>query len=66
MNLKKINYEPRFINLRDGEQKDPKYAEINPNQAVPALQLENGTILIESMAIMEYLEEAYPEVKLLP
>lgn len=31
LNLKKIDYEARFINLRDGEEWDPKYKEINPN-----------------------------------
>lgn len=35
-------------------------------KAVPSLHLPDGTILIESMAIAEYLEEVYPEKKLLP
>lgn len=53
--------------LRDGgEQLKPDYRAINPQARVPSLVLEDGTVLIQSPAIIEYLEEAYPTPPLLP
>lgn len=75
LNIKGIEYEPKFINLFSGEHKQEEHKDELPNQvwlidyflkAVPSLHLPDGTILIESMAIAEYLEEVYPEKKLLP
>lgn len=66
LNLKKIQAEYRYVHLLKGEQRDTKYKEINPNQGVPTLQLKDGTTLIESMAIIEYLDEVHPEPKLFP
>ena len=43
-----------------------KYKNNLNNQRVPSLILEDGTILIESMAIVEYLDEVHPEPRLLP
>lgn len=49
-----------------GEQKQPNYTAINPQQLVPSFETESGDILTQSMAIMEYLEENYPQTPLLP
>ncbi|MFG1329821.1 maleylacetoacetate isomerase [Xanthobacter autotrophicus] len=49
-----------------GEQHAPAYAALNPQQRLPTLVLDDGTVLTQSPAILEYLEEAYPEPALLP
>lgn len=56
MNLKKIQAEYVYVHLLKGEQRQDTYKDINPNQGVPTLQLKDGTTLIESMAIIEYLD----------
>lgn len=67
LNLKGISYEALPIHLvkAGGEQFSPQYQKINPLSLVPSLQDENK-ILTQSLAIIEYLEEAYPQVPLLP
>ncbi len=53
--------------LRDGgEQLTPDYRKLNADALVPALQLEDGDVLTQSLAIIEYLEEAHPAPPLLP
>jgi maleylpyruvate isomerase len=52
--------------LRKGEQRDAAYLAINPQGLVPALVLEDGTILTQSLAIIEYLDEVHPNPPLLP
>lgn len=49
-----------------GEQKLPDYTAINPQQLVPTFATNNGEILTQSMAILEFLEESYPQTPLLP
>src|SRR5438270_8890047 len=66
MNLKGINPEHAARHLRRGEQASPDYVAINPQKLVPALVLDSGEILTQSMAILEYLEETHPEPPLLP
>lgn len=52
--------------IRDGgEHRQPEYQAINPQSRVPALRLENGRVLTQSSAIIEYLEDRYPEPPLL-
>ncbi|MCB1623703.1 MAG: maleylacetoacetate isomerase [Pseudomonadales bacterium] len=67
LNLKGIDYEPRFVNLvRDGgEQNQPAYREINPQGRVPTL-VHDGHVITQSMAILEHLEGAFPNPRLLP
>ena len=56
-----------YVNLRAGEQRDVEYRKLNPQGLVPALVLEDGSILTQSEAILEYLDEAYPDTpQLLP
>ena len=66
LNLKGIAVEHAFRHLRKGEQRAPDYAAINPQKLVPALVLDSGEVLTQSMAILEYLEETHPDPPLLP
>lgn len=56
----------RFVHLRKGEQRADGYLERNPQGLVPALELDDGTTLTQSLAIIEWLEETRPEPPLLP
>jgi maleylacetoacetate isomerase len=57
----------RYINLTTEDQHSPEYVALNPSHLVPTLIAENGTLkLTQSIAILEYLEEKYPEKHLLP
>jgi maleylacetoacetate isomerase len=66
LNLKGLAAEPAFVNLDTGAQHDPAYREINPQMALPALVDGDGPALFQSLAILEYLDEVYPEPSLLP
>ncbi|MBD8891736.1 maleylacetoacetate isomerase [Roseibium litorale] len=66
LNLKGIETEYRAHHLRLGEQRSPAYLKLNPQGLVPALELPDGTVLTQSMAIIEYLDETVPEPPLLP
>ena len=66
MNLKGVTAEERQVDLRKGQQHDQEFRAINPQGAIPALVLDDGRTLVQSMAIMEYFEEAYPASPLLP
>jgi maleylpyruvate isomerase len=66
LNLKGLPYEQVSLVLRRGDQRQPDYLEKNPLGLVPALEDEDGQILIESLAIIEYLDETHPEPPLLP
>lgn len=67
LNLKGVPYEYVPIHLRrgGGEQHTPAYKAINPQELVPSLE-DGGRLLTQSLAIVEYLEERYPEPALLP
>src|SRR3954453_6274279 len=66
LGLKGIAVRPVFHHLRRGEQRDAAYLALNPQGLVPALELDDGTVLTQSLAIIEWLDDAYPEPKLLP
>lgn len=68
LNLKGISYEAVPIHLtRDGgRHKTAEYRKINPQMRVPSLALSNGDVLTQSLAIIEYLDEVYPDPPLLP
>ncbi len=68
LNLKGIAYETESIHLTKGggRQHSPEYRAINPQRRVPALRLDDGDVLIQSLAIIEYLDETHPEPPLLP
>jgi len=65
LNWKKIEYESVFVNLLKDDQYGPEYASINPLGQVPALVIDDQ-VLLQSVAIMEYLEEKYPDHPILP
>jgi len=65
LNLKGLAYEPAFVHLGRGEHRKPEYAAINPQALVPTFE-EEGLRLVQSIAIIEYLEEMHPSTPLLP
>jgi maleylpyruvate isomerase len=66
LNLKGLQTEQVFHHLRHGGQRDPSYLALNPQGLVPALEKEDGSVLTQSLAICEWLEEGWPEPPLLP
>jgi maleylpyruvate isomerase len=66
LNLKGLAAEHRFRHLRKGEQRAEEFLALNPQGLLPALVLEDGAVLTQSLAICEYLEEIRPEPALLP
>lgn len=65
LNLKKIPYEMRLVHLLEREQRLDKYRTLNPQGLIPTL-IDDGHPVVQSLAIIEYLEELYPEPPLLP
>ena len=65
LNLKGLSYEMRGIDLRTGAQKSDAYLALNPQGMVPALETPEG-VLVQSPAILEWLEERHPRPPLLP
>jgi maleylacetoacetate isomerase len=65
LNLKSIPYESIVLDLRKGAHHGADYARVNPQQAVPAL-VDGKKTLLQSMAIIEYLDETHPVPPLLP
>lgn len=64
--LKGLDYRAVPVNLLAGEQHQPAYQALNAQGRLPSLRLDSGEMLIQSPAILEYLEERYPAVPLLP
>ncbi|WP_093086690.1 maleylacetoacetate isomerase [Sphingobium sp. AP50] len=65
LNLKGIEYDQVTHDLRTGEQAAPDYVALNPQRLVPTLDT-GDVLLTQSIAIIEWLEEQYPEPRLLP
>lgn len=53
------------VDLREGAQRRPEFLAKNPHGSLPVLELDDGTVLAESEAILEYLEELHPEPPML-
>ncbi len=68
LNLKDLPYEMISIHLTKdgGKHKKPEYKAVNPQMRVPTLELSNGDRILQSLAIIEYLDEVFPEPALLP
>lgn len=66
LNLKGLKAEPKAHHLRRGEHRDAGYLRLNPQGLVPALELDDGRVLTQSLAICEYLDESQPDPPLLP
>ncbi|WP_341669230.1 maleylacetoacetate isomerase [Alcaligenes sp. SDU_A2] len=67
LNLKGLAYhiEPVHLLQDGGQQHQPGYAQLNPAELVPTL-VDQGQTITQSLAILEYLEERYPQAPLLP
>jgi maleylacetoacetate isomerase/maleylpyruvate isomerase len=64
--LKGLRYDYVAVHLVKGEHKQPGYAAVSPSGLVPTLELDDGTHLGQSMAIIEYLDQTHPQPPLLP
>ena len=62
---KDLKWKSHHLNLRAGDQQKPEYVKLNPNAVVPTL-VDDGRVIIESTVIAEYLDDAYPEIRLRP
>ncbi|UVJ44869.1 maleylacetoacetate isomerase [Pseudomonas sp. LS1212] len=63
--LKGLDYQSIPVNLLKGEHRQADFLALNPQGRVPALRVEEGDLLVQSPAIIEYLEERYPQPALL-
>lgn len=66
LNLKGLRAEHVPHHLRKGEQSAPAYLALNPQGLVPTLETDDGAVLTQSLAIVEWLDETHPEPPLLP
>ncbi|MBK4990786.1 maleylacetoacetate isomerase [Pseudomonas sp. S36] len=66
LGLKGLGWQAVPVNLLQGQQRGAGYLALNPQGRVPALRTDQGELLVQSPAILEYLEEAYPDPALLP
>jgi maleylpyruvate isomerase len=65
LHLKTLPYENATVDLLKGDHRTPEFERVNPEQAIPAL-VDGDKTLVQSLSIIEYLDEAYPEPPLLP
>ena len=65
LNLKRVEYESRQVDLRDDEQKSDEYRGLNPQGLVPMLEID-GHRLTQSLAIINYLDMRFPICPLIP
>ena len=65
LNLKRLPYEQAFVHLRKNEQRAPDYLAKNPQGLVPLLE-DGDTRFVQSLAIIEYLDEIHPSPEFLP
>jgi maleylacetoacetate isomerase len=65
LNLKKLDYDQVFIHLRRGDQAQPGFIAVSPQGLVPALEID-GQTLIQSLPIIEYVDETHPLPPFLP
>ncbi|MCR4282703.1 MAG: maleylacetoacetate isomerase [Bauldia sp.] len=66
LHLKRVPFETATVSLPDKEQRQAAYLKINPQHRVPSLELDDGTILTQSLAIIDYLEQMHPEPPVYP
>lgn len=66
LSLKGLRYDTQPVDLVAGAQRGKDFAAVNPSKGVPALVLEDGTTLTQSLAILDYLDTTYPEPRLIP
>jgi maleylpyruvate isomerase len=66
LNLKRLAYEYVAVDLRSEQHLAPDFKAVNPQGLLPALVLDDGRVLTQSPAILEWLEERHPQPPLLP
>ena len=66
LNLKGLTPERAFVHLRQNAQREAGYLALNPQGLVPALSTDDGQVLTQSLAIIEYLDETHPQPPLFP
>ncbi len=66
LRLKGIDVDYLPVDLRIDEQLEPAFRAVNPQAMVPALELDDGRVMIQTPALLEWLEERYPAPPLLP
>jgi maleylacetoacetate isomerase len=66
LNLKGVAPERAFVHLRRGAQRADDYLAVNPQGLVPSLVTDEGDVLTQSVAIIEWLDESYPQPPLMP
>jgi maleylpyruvate isomerase len=66
LNLKGVVPQRAFVHLRQNVQRSDDYLALNPQGLVPMLVADGGAVLTQSLAIIEFLDEAYPAPPLLP
>ncbi len=66
LNLKGVAPQRNFVHLRKGAQRADDYLALNAQGLVPALVTDDGQVLTQSLAIIEWLDETYPSPPLLP
>lgn len=66
LKLKDISFETVPVDLLAGGQNEDNYLSLNPSGGVPSLVLEDGAVLTQSMAMLEYLEAVYPSPSMIP
>ena len=64
--LKSVPHEVKAINMQGNEHRSDAFKKLSPQGVLPALDDGHGAVLFQSLAILEYLEEAYPTPALLP
>jgi maleylacetoacetate isomerase/maleylpyruvate isomerase len=65
LSLKGVEYETITLNLPQGEHRQAGFAALNPHRTVPVID-DDGAVLLQSLAIVEYLDSRYPEPRLIP
>ena len=66
LNFKGVSYDQKAYPLLENAQRSSAYLDLNPQGLVPALELDDGSVLTQSLAICEYIEDVWPEPPLMP
>jgi maleylpyruvate isomerase len=66
LHLKGVSFETRTVDLTKGQHRGSEFRDLNPHGRVPALELDDGVVIGQSLAIIDYLEQVYPAPPLFP
>ena len=65
LSLKEVEYESVFLNLPKGDHRQPDFTATNPHRTIPVID-DDGVVLMQSLAIIEYLDSRFPDPRLIP